>query len=103
MNMQCLLTGKSKGFPRLRPKELGIKIFEGDIVRALEEGEVIGYCEIKFGEYSVGHVGFYTDWYAGNMAKFFRNDLGHWVTHETIEVIGNRADNKELLEVDNGT
>lgn len=80
----------------------GKKIFEGDIVRALEEGEVIGYCEIKFGEYSVGHVGFYADWYAGRMAKYFRNDLGHWTTHKTIEVIGNRADNKELLEVDNG-
>ena len=77
----------------------GKKIFEGDIVRAKEADEIIGYCEIKFGEYA-GHIGFYADWYAGRMAKYFRNDLGYWATHKTIEVIGNRADNKKLLEAD---
>lgn len=77
----------------------GKKIFDGDIACFCDENRPPCYCVIKYGEYSLGHIGFYTDWYKGrSKLKCFRKDLGFWVKYRELEVIGNIHDNPELLE-----
>lgn len=79
------------GFKDTKDKE----ICEGDIVRRYGGG--IGV--IKKGRYSItdpegkNHIGFYIHW---KNEEYMRVDLGYWL--DTIRVIGNVYENKELLE-----
>lgn len=82
----------------------GTKIFEGDIVKYVDDGYVATGVA-RFGLYAsagaafAGHEGFYLDW-AG--CDWLRKDIGFWATMRPIEVIGNINDNPELMEVRNG-
>lgn len=44
------------------------------------------------------HIGFYVDW-SWRYTKNYRKDLGYWTNMVNAEVIGNKFDNPELLEV----
>lgn len=78
----------------------GTKVFEWDIVRTLapccldKPRYVKGV--VMFGEYSTpytkGHWGYYVDW---DLTK----NLAIYCATKDIEVIGNKFDNPELLEV----
>ena len=79
----------------------GTKIYEGDIVRTLNKPcslDKTRYVEgvVMFGEYSTpytkGHWGYYVDW---DLTK----SLAIYCATKDIEVIGNKFDNPELLEV----
>lgn len=78
----------------------GKKIFEGDIIKYVDDGYVATGVA-RFGLYAsagaafAGHEGFYLDW-AG--CDWLRKDIGFWATMRPIEVIGNIHDNPELLE-----
>ena len=82
----------------------GTKIFEGDIVKYVDDGYVATGVA-RFGLYAsagaafAGHEGFYLDW-AG--CDWLRKDIGFWATMRPIEVIGSIHDNPELMEVRNG-
>ena len=77
----------------------GRKIFEGDIVRDIFNGSVIGI--VKYGEYRNtfnddehgGHVGFYVEW--KEKRDLLRKDLVYWVKNS--EFIGNIFDNTDLI------
>lgn len=78
----------------------GKKIFEGDIVKYVDDGyDATGVA--RFGLYAsagaafAGHEGFYLDW-AG--CDWLRKDIGFWATMRPIEIIGNIHDNPELME-----
>ena len=78
----------------------GRKIFEGDIVRDIFNGHIVGV--VRYGEYRNafnddeygGHVGFYVEWKEKQNLR--RKDLVYWVKNS--EFIGNIFDNTELLE-----
>lgn len=78
----------------------GKQIFEGDIVKYVDDGYVATGVA-RFGLYAsagaafAGHEGFYLDW-AG--CDWLRKDIGFWATMRPIEIIGNIHDNPELME-----
>lgn len=80
----------------------GKLIWENDVVKDLFSDT---YAPIRYGSYQncfdstkAEHIGFYVDW-SGKYTKNYRKDLGYWIHMVDAEVIGNKFDNPELLEV----
>lgn len=77
----------------------GKKIFDGDIVKVFDRPrnrDVFGL--IKFGIFAF-NVLFYIDWEKTlTGSNILRTELGYW--HDKIEIIGNKFENPELLEVE---
>lgn len=80
----------------------GKLIWENDVVKDLFS---YTYAPIRYGSYQncfdstkTENVGFYVDW-SGKYTKNYRKDLGYWIHMVDAEVIGNKFDNPELLEV----
>lgn len=74
--------------------ENGIKIFEGDIVKAVYD-DYVGV--VKVGNHDSGY-GYYVEWISGR-ARYCRQDLFYWVNNdENFEIVGNIFDNPEILE-----
>ena len=67
------------------------KIFEGDIVKEVDSGD-IGI--VKFGVYDLKHYGFYVEWMRNCQ---YREDIYFWSKNCLIQVIGNIFDNHELI------
>lgn len=92
---------------------IGVKIFEGDIVKLLAFDDEEKYLfEVKFGKcggvqnvlHDVGYIGFYLASINSTAKQYdsfgLRNDILYWVNEKfSISVIGNVHDNPELLEV----
>jgi len=77
----------------------GKKIFEGDIVKVFDRPrnrDVFGL--IKFGKFAF-NVLFYIDWEKTlTGSNILMTELGYW--HDKIEIIGNKFENPELVEVE---
>ena len=80
----------------------GRLIFENDIVKDLFSDIA---APIRYGSYQscfdstkTEHVGFYVCW-SDKYTKRYRKDLGYWINMVDAEVVGNKFDNPELLEV----
>lgn len=76
----------------------GKEIYEGDVIKDMQEIDSKYKGVVKFGERndsSCNEVGFYIDWIVG---FGLRRDIGFW--NDKVNVIGNIYDNPELLEED---
>ena len=80
----------------------GKRIFEGDIIKYDNQMSPPSLGHICFGNYEWNgyqNVGFYVKWDIDVIPDLLRTDLGFWTSEGEIEVLGNRHDNPELLEV----
>lgn len=81
----------------------GVKIFEGDIITYETPGCSVKFGTINFGKYatlsdcSPYNIGFYISW-LNNM--FVRQELGFWLEHREIVIVGNIYDKSAKLRSD---
>ena len=83
----------------------GQKIWENDLVKDLFSDTI---APIRYGSYQscfdstkTEHVGFYVDWSVTDK-EYMRKDLGYWINMVDAKIVGNKFDNSELLEVQDG-
>lgn len=76
------------------------EFFEGDIVSCKLDDTSTAVGVVKFGKYNGEHgdIGFYIEWLSGFSSM--RGDLGYWVKHEELTVIGTEYENGDLLKED---
>lgn len=81
----------------------GVKIFEGDIITYEAPGCSVKFGTINFGKYATlsdcfpYNIGFYISW-LNNM--FVRQELGFWLEHREIVIVGNIYDKPVKLRSD---
>lgn len=109
---QCFIMANNRNTEVL-PKTVGqytgltdvndVKIFEGDIITYEAPGCSVKFGTINFGKYatlsdcSPYNIGFYISW-LNNM--FVRQELGFWVEHREIVIVGNIYDKPAKLRSD---
>lgn len=74
-------------------------VFEGDVIKYLSDDKI---GVVKFGKYrsptdglETEHYGFYIDWISD--FGILRKDIGFWMNHEDVEIIGNIFDNPKII------
>ena len=76
------------------------EFFEGDIVSCKLDDTSTAVGVVKFGKYNGEHgdIGFYIEWLSGFSSM--RGDLGYWVKHKELTVIGTEYEIGDLLKED---
>lgn len=86
----------------------GNRAFTDSVIRYSGEYGHVVYGIVRFGEIptdfgtNANHIGFYVEWQnsgANEWNEWWRHDLAFWLKDRRCEIIGNRWNNPELLEV----
>lgn len=79
----------------------GVKVFEGDVVKADDVQAVVrfGRCGgVENVKHAVGYIGFYLDFIDEKLKRYgLRDDIVYWHEEYGLEVIGNIHDNPDLM------